>query len=140
MTVGMNVGIFKAAKLVLEVRYDLTSTLAAIQRERPTLFPGVPRLYIAINEAEETAKYDLSSIRACFSGAAPLPVAVAEKFERLTGGRIVEGYGLTETSPITHANPIEGRRKQGSIGLPIPDTDAKIVDLDDWTKDGPAGH
>jgi long-chain acyl-CoA synthetase len=135
MTVAMNVAIYKAAKLVLEVRYDLKSTLGAIQREKPTLFPGVPRLYIAINEAEETSKYDLSSIRACFSGAAPLPIAVAEKFERLTGGRIVEGYGLTETSPITHANPISGVRKPGSIGLPVPDTDCRIVDLDDWTKE-----
>ena len=140
MTVAMNLGIQIAGKLVLMPRFELGPTLKVIQKEKPTLFPGVPRLYIAINEGKETAKYDLSSIRACFSGAAPLPLAVAEKFERLTGGKIVEGYGLTETSPITHANPIEGRRKQGSIGLPIPDTDAKIVDLDDWTKDVPAGH
>ena len=140
MTVAMNLGIQIAGKLVLMPRFELGPTLKVIQKEKPTLFPGVPRLYIAINEGKETAKYDLSSIRACFSGAAPLPSAVAEKFERLTGGKIVEGYGLTETSPITHANPIEGRRKQGSIGLPIPDTDAKIVDLDDWTKDVPAGH
>src|SRR5439155_10702323 len=77
---------------------------------------------------------------ACFSGAAPLPMAVAEKFESLTGGRIVEGYGLTETSPIVSANPIAGTRKPGSIGLPVPDTDIKIVDLDDWTKEVPPGQ
>jgi long-chain acyl-CoA synthetase len=134
MTVAMNVGIYTAAKLVLEVRFDLKSTLGAIQREKPTLFPGVPRLYIAINEGRETSSYDLRSVRACLSGAAPLPVAVAEKFESITGSRVVEGYGLTETSPITHANPIYGRRKFGTIGLPIPDTDCRIVDLDDWTK------
>ena len=135
MTVAMNVGVYKAAKLVLELRFDLKAALESIQRERPTLFPGVPRLYIAINEGRETPNHDLTSIRACFSGAAPLPLAVAEKFERITGGAIVEGYGMTETSPITHANPIHGLRKPGSIGLPIPDTDAKVVDLDDWTKE-----
>jgi long-chain acyl-CoA synthetase len=134
MTVCMNIGVKLAAKLILEVRFDLESTLQAVQREKATMFPGVPRLYIAINEAKETPKYDLTSIKACFSGAAPLPTAVQEKFEALTGGRIVEGYGLTETSPITHANPITGARKSGSIGLPIPDTDCRIVDLDDWTK------
>src|SRR5207247_266933 len=85
-------------------------------------------------------KYDLTSIRACLSGAAPLPLAVAEKFESITGAKVVEGYGLTETSPITHANPIYGKRKEGSIGLPIPDTDCKIVDLDDWTKEVDPGH
>jgi long-chain acyl-CoA synthetase len=139
MTVGMNLGVYIGAKLVLMPRFELEPTLKAIQKEKPTLFPGVPRLYIAINEAKETPKYDLSSIRACFSGAAPLPLAVAEKFESLTGGRIVEGYGLTETSPITHGNPIAGVRKAGSIGLPMPDTDCRIVDLEDWTKEAESG-
>jgi long-chain acyl-CoA synthetase len=120
---------------VLMPRFELEPTLKVIQKEKPTLFPGVPRLYIAINEGKETPKYDLSSIRACFSGAAPLPMAVAEKFESITGSRIVEGYGLTETSPITHGNPIAGTRKPGSIGLPVPDTDCRIVDLEDWTKE-----
>ncbi|HYV01010.1 MAG TPA: AMP-binding protein, partial [Actinomycetota bacterium] len=88
MTVCMNMGIYLAAKLVLEIRFELKSTLEAIQREKPTLFPGVPRLYIAINEGKETPNYDLTSIKACFSGAAALPLAVAEKFEKLTGSRI----------------------------------------------------
>jgi long-chain acyl-CoA synthetase len=140
MTVGMNIGIYKAAKLVLMPRFELEPTLKVTQKEKPTLFPGVPRLYIAINEAKETPKYDLKSIRACLSGAAPLPLVVAEKFESITGARLVEGYGLTETSPITHANPIYGKRKAGSIGLPIPDTDCRIVDLDDWTKEPEPGH
>ncbi len=135
MTVAMNVGIYKAGKLVLMPQFVLADTLKVIQKEKPTLFPGVPRLYIAINEGKETSNYDLKSIRACLSGAAPLPLAVAEKFESITGAKVVEGYGLTETSPITHANPIYGRRKEGSIGLPIPDTDCRIVDPDDWTKD-----
>jgi long-chain acyl-CoA synthetase len=130
----MNVGINKAAKLVLLPRFELKTCLEAIQKEKPTLFPGVPRLYIALNEAPETKDYDLSSIRACLSGAAPLPLAVAEKFEGMTGSRVVEGYGLTETSPIASANPIHGTRKEGSIGMPLPDTDMKLVDLDDPTK------
>jgi long-chain acyl-CoA synthetase len=140
MTVAMNLGILKAAKLVLMPRFELVPTLKAVQKEKPTLFPGVPRLYIAINEAKETRNFDLRSIRACLSGAAPLPMAVAETFESITGAKLVEGYGLTETSPITHANPIYGRRKEGSIGLPIPDTDARIVDLDDWTRELPPGE
>jgi long-chain acyl-CoA synthetase len=131
----MNVGIAGGMKLVLLPRFDLTIALKAIAKEKPTLFPGVPRIYIAINESPQTKKYDLSSIRACFSGAAPLPVAVAEKFETITGGRLVEGYGLTETSPVTHINPISGKRKFGTIGLPIPDTDCRIVDLDDPEKE-----
>jgi len=131
----MNVAISRAMKLILLPRFELEMALKAIDKEKATLFPGVPRIYIAINESEETSKYDLSSIRACFSGAAPLPVAVAEKFEAITGGRLVEGYGLTETSPVTHINPIYGKRKFGSIGLPIPDTDCKIVDLDDPEKE-----
>jgi long-chain acyl-CoA synthetase len=134
MTVAMNLGIYKAAKLVLMPRFELEPTLKVIQKEKPTLFPGVPRLYIAINEAKETPKYDLRSIRACLSGAAPLPRAVAEKFQSITGATVVEGYGLTETSPVTHANPLDGRARAGSIGLPISDTDCRIVDLEDWTK------
>ncbi len=136
----MSVGIAKGMKLVLLPRFELEMALKAIAKEKPTLFPGVPRIYIAINESPETKNHDLSSIRACFSGAAPLPVAVAEKFEGITGGRLVEGYGLTETSPVTHINPIYGKRKFGSIGLPIPDTDCKIVDLDDPEKEMPAGE
>jgi long-chain acyl-CoA synthetase len=136
----MNVGIAGGMKLVLLPRFDLTMALKAIAKEKPTLFPGVPRIYIAINESPQTKKYDLSSIRACFSGAAPLPVAVAEKFETITGGRLVEGYGLTETSPVTHINPISGKRKFGTIGLPIPDTDCRIIDLDDPEKEMARGE
>ena len=140
MTVCMNIGILKAGKLVLLPRFVLGDTLKAIQKEKPTMFPGVPRLYIALNEADETKSFDLTSIRACLSGAAALPLAVAEKFEGITGSKVAEGYGLTETSPITHANPIAGKRKEGFIGMPIPDTDCKLVDLDDPTKVMPPGE
>jgi long-chain acyl-CoA synthetase len=131
----MGVGISRAMKLILLPRFELDMALKAIAKEKATLFPGVPRIYIAINESPETKSHDLSSIRACFSGAAPLPVAVAEKFASITGGNLVEGYGLTETSPVTHINPIYGKAKFGTIGLPIPDTDCKIVDLDDPEKE-----
>jgi long-chain acyl-CoA synthetase len=131
MTVEMNLSVFRAAKMILVPRFELHMVLKEIQREKPTLFPGVPRLYIALNEAPESRKYDLRSIKACLSGAAPLPAAVADKFEALTGARLREGYGLTETGPVTHANPIYGKAKFGSIGLPIPDTDCRIADLDD---------
>jgi long-chain acyl-CoA synthetase len=136
----MNMGVSRAMKLILLPRFELDMVLKAIDREKATLFPGVPRIYIAINESGDRTKYDLSSIRACFSGAAPLPVTVAEKFEGITGGRLVEGYGLTETSPVTHINPVYGKRKFGSIGLPITDTDCKIVDLDDPEKEVPPGE
>jgi long-chain acyl-CoA synthetase len=136
----MTVAIHRAMKLICLPRFELETVLKAIDKEKATLFPGVPRIYIAINESPETKSYDLSSIRACFSGAAPLPVAVAEKFRDITGGRLVEGYGLTETSPVTHINPIYGKAKFGTIGLPIPDTDCKIVDLDDPEKEVPAGQ
>jgi long-chain acyl-CoA synthetase len=140
MTVGMNIGIFKAAKLILMPRFELEACLKAIAKEKPSLFPGIPRIYIALNEAPQTKDYDLSSVRACLSGAASLPLAVAEKFESITGARVVEGYGLTETSPITHANPIMGKRKEGSIGLPIPDTDCKLMDIGDPTRDAEPGQ
>jgi long-chain acyl-CoA synthetase len=136
----MTVAIHRAMKLVCLPRFELEMVLKAIDKEKATLFPGVPRIYIAINESPETKSYDLSSIRACFSGAAPLPVAVAEKFRDITGGRLVEGYGLTETSPVTHINPIYGKAKFGTIGLPIPDTDCKIVDLDDPEKEMSPGQ
>jgi long-chain acyl-CoA synthetase len=103
--------------------------LEAIQRFRVTLFPGVPTLYAAINEHPRVGEYDLRSGALCVSGAAPLPREVFERFEALTGGRLVEGYGLTETSPLTHCTPLFGQRRAGSIGLPFPDTDARIVDL-----------
>lgn len=140
MTVAMNFGICKAAKLVVLPRFDLRTTLRAIRVERPGLLPGIPRLYSALVAAAEGGRHDLTSIRACVSGAAPLPTAVAEAFERLTGGALVEGYGLTETSPVTHGNPLSGRRKAGSIGVPLPDTDCMIVDPSDWTAPVPQGE
>lgn len=107
---------------------DIKMVLKTIQKERASLFSGVPTLYVAINNHPQVEKYDLSSVKCCVSGGAPLPLSVAKKFEELSGGRLVEGYGLSETSPVTHANPIRGKRVEGSIGLPMPSTDATVVD------------
>jgi long-chain acyl-CoA synthetase len=108
----------------------IDNVMNVIQKERCTLFPGVPAMYIGIVNHPKIGEYDLKSVRACFSGSAPLPMEVQEKFGALTGGRLIEAYGLTETSPGTHANPIYGTRKSGSIGIPFPDTEAKIIDLE----------
>lgn len=129
MTTAMNIPIVMAATIVLLPVFEMTQVLQHIKQFEPTIFPGVPSIYMAINQAPNVRSYGLSSIKACISGAAPLPIEVQEAFEKLTHGRLVEGYGLTEASPVTHANPLEGTRKAGSIGIPIPNTDAKIVDL-----------
>jgi long-chain acyl-CoA synthetase len=130
---AMNVGIAKASKLaVVPNARDLHMVLEIMAKEKPTFFPGVPRMFAAINESPLATKLDLRSVRACVSGGAPLPQAVAKRFAEITGGaRLVEGYGLTEASPVTHANPFDGRDRVGSIGLPVPDTECKIVDLND---------
>lgn len=129
MTNAMNIPIALGATIILLPVFELEQVLAHIKKYKPTLFPGVPSMYMAINEASHVRSYGLDSIKACISGAAPLPIEVQEAFEKLTRGRLVEGYGLTEASPVTHANPLYGLRKIGSIGIPIPNTDAKIVDL-----------
>ncbi|MBU0702366.1 MAG: alpha/beta fold hydrolase, partial [Chloroflexi bacterium] len=129
MTSAMNIPIALGATIVLLPVFELKQVLDHIKQYEPTIFPGVPSIYMAINQAPNVRSYGLSSIKACISGAAPLPVEVQEAFEKLTRGRLVEGYGLTEASPVTHANPLAGTGKVGSIGIPIPNTDAKIVDL-----------
>jgi long-chain acyl-CoA synthetase len=129
MTGAMNVPIAMAATIVLLPVFELQQVLEHIKKYKPTIFPGVPSIYTAINNAPDVRSYGLATIKACISGAAPLPVEVQEQFEKLTRGRLVEGYGLTESSPVTHANPLYGVRKVGSIGVPLPNTDAKIVDL-----------
>lgn len=131
MTTCMNYGVAIAAKLVLVPNpRDLKDVLTAIDKYKPTLFPAVPTLYTAINHYADIKKYDVTSLRACMSGGAGLPLEVQKQFEALTGAKLVEGYGLTETSPVSHATPLRGMRKIGKIGLPLPNTEVKIVDLD----------
>jgi len=117
------------ATLVILPNFVTREVLEAIARYKPTLFPGVPQMYVNLANFPGVRKYGIASIKACISGGAPLAVEVQEAFEKLTKSRLVEGYGLTEASPVTHANPLSGRRKPGSIGLPLPDTEARVVDL-----------
>jgi long-chain acyl-CoA synthetase len=138
----MDVAILRAGKLVpVPNPRDLHLVMEEIQKEKPTFVPGVPRFFNALNESPLAKKFDLTSVKACISGAAPLPTAVAERFAEITNGAVlVEGYGLTEASPVTHANPLQGERRAGAIGLPVPDTDCKIVDLTDPDRELGAGE
>ena len=131
MTVGMLESLFVGGKLVLmpDPR-DIELLMTIIQEEKVTLFPGVPTLYVAIINHKNVTNYNLHSVKVCISGGAPLPVEVQRRFEEMTSSKLREGYGLTESSPVTHANPIYGLYKVGSIGLPFPDVEARIVSLD----------
>ena len=126
LTTVLILSVMQGNKMVLLPKFDPETALKTISKQKPTLFPGAPTLYIGLMNHPDIKKYDLSSISACLSGSAPLPVEVQEKFESITGGRLVEGYGLTETSPVTHSNLVWGERVKGSIGLPYPDTDCKV--------------
>jgi len=126
----MHYSLATGSAMVLLPRFETDRVLKAINRYRPSFFPGVPTMYVAIINHPKASKYDLHSIKACISGAAPLPVEVQQRFEELTGGKLVEGYGLSEAPTATHCNPLAGRRKMGSIGLPLPDVEAKIMDLE----------
>lgn len=128
LTVLMNMSVSKAGTLILLPRFETETVLKTIGEQKPTIFPGAPTMYVALINHPSTAKSDLSSINVCISGSAALPLEVQEQFEELSGGRLIEGYGLTEASPVTHANPIWGLRKIGTIGIPFPDTDAAVVD------------
>lgn len=130
LTVLMNQAALRAGEMILLPRFEAETVLKTIHRKHPTVFPGAPTMYIALLNHPGVEQYALSSINVCVSGSAPLPIEVQERFEALTGARLIEGYGLTEASPVTHANPIWGRRKIGTIGIPFPDTDAAIVDSD----------
>lgn len=128
LTVDMNYAMLTGGTLILLPRFDPLQVLKAAARYRPRLFPGAPTMYQTLAHHPAVGKYDLSSIEACISGAAPLSLEVQRDFEAITGGRVCEGYGLTEASPVTHCNPIHGERRNGTIGLPFPSTDARVID------------
>ncbi|WP_188453468.1 AMP-binding protein [Virgibacillus oceani] len=130
MTTVMNMSIMNASKMILLPKFDPGEVLKTIQKQRPTLFPGAPTIYVGLLNHPDLNKYDLSSIEACISGSAPLPIEVQEQFELVTKGKLVEGYGLTESSPVTHSNFVWTNRVNGSIGVPWPDTDSKIFRMD----------
>ena len=141
MTVCMNFPVGAAATMVLLPNpRDIPEVVKAVVKHRITLFMGVPAMFQAINQFPGIEHQDIRSVRICFSGSAPLPLPVLERFEQLTGSHIIEGFGLTETSPVTHVHPADGLRKPGSIGIPFPDTDCRIVDLDTGAKDVAAGE
>lgn len=127
MTTVMNLSIMYAHEMIILPNFDVKQALKTIEKQKPTLFPGAPTMYIGLLNHPDIEKYDLSSIQACISGSAPLPVEVQKRFEEKSKGKLVEGYGLSEASPVTHANPVWGKRVNGSIGLPFPDTEAAFL-------------
>lgn len=141
LTVSLNLPVrLQSGVVLITDPRDIGLMIRSIAKHRVTVFPGVPAMYNAINHAEEARSLDLTSVKACVSGSAPLPGEVASQFAALTGAELIEGYGLTETSPVTHANPIGAGNRIGTIGLPIPETDARIVDPSDPTVDKPQGE
>ena len=140
LTCCMNICVWMGWTDVLIPRPEPQAILEAIHKYKINFFPAVPTMYVGVLNHPEASKFNLTSIKGCFSGAAPLPVEVIKDFEAKTGSQICEGYGLSETSPVATTNPYKGKTKVGSIGLPMPDTDLKIVDLADGTKELPVGE
>ena len=141
MTVCMNLPVYIAGTMALLPNpRDVPMLIKEIEKRRVTIAPLVPALFNAINQFPGVDRRDLSSVKVCVSGSAPLSVDVQQRFEALTGGKICEGFGLTETSPITHINPLQGLRKIGTIGVPVGSTDCRIVDVDSGTRDLPPGE
>jgi long-chain acyl-CoA synthetase len=124
----MNLSMRSGYKIVMFPKFNVEEVVQAIQKHRISLLPGVPTMYVAINNFPDIKKYDLSSIKGCNSGGAPLPIEVKQQFEKLTGGKLIEGYGLSESSPVLSSNPLVGENRTGSIGVPFPDTEIRVVD------------
>ena len=140
MVTVMHFSALTGSAMILLPRFEIEQVLKAINKYRPAFFPGVPTMYVAINNFAEVSKYDLRSIKACTSGAAPLPLEVQQEFERLTGGKLAEGYGLSEAPVVVTATPIMGIRKVGSIGVPIPNVEVKIMDAETGEEEMPLGE
>lgn len=139
MTVCLLATVLLAGTIVLLPRPDVDDLLAAVDRWRPTMLPGVPAVFRALSEGPHPRSHDLSSLRVCVSGAVPLSRDVLEQFERLSGALLVEGHGTTETSPATHCNPLSEARRPGTIGLPLPGTHCRVIDPDDADREVPVG-
>jgi len=131
MTVCMNMSFHIGAEVIMLPRFELEPVLKVISKKKPTMLPGVPTMYTAINNFPALHKYDLTSIKGCISGAAPMPLEVRQRFEALTGCKLVEGYGLTEAAPVVCCNPLDGENKENSVGLPVPGTTVTITDRED---------
>lgn len=128
MTSAMNFGIYLGARLLIIPKFNVDAVLEQIKKHRPTVFPGVPKMYISFVNHPKGSSSGLDSLKVCSSGSAPLPIEIIHKFKEMTGTSILEGFGMSETSPTTHRTPINGKHKAGSIGIPVPETDCKIVD------------
>jgi len=139
LTVGMLSGIWVGALQILLPKYDVDQVLTAIRDHRPTFFPAVPTIFVSLLGHPQVNDYGLGRVRTFNSGGAPCPVDVIERFERTIGRTLNEGYGLSETSPVTHSTPQLARRKPGTIGLPLPDTDMKVVDIETGARELPIG-
>jgi long-chain acyl-CoA synthetase len=140
MTVVMNFAISQGAELVIMPRFVLADAMRLIDTAKPTVMPGVPTMFIAMLGHPKLKSFNLSSLKYCVSGGAPLPIDVKQRFEALTGCKVVEGYGLSEASPNVTCNPVEGPVKEGSIGQPLPGTIVSLRDLADPSKEVPLGE
>jgi long-chain acyl-CoA synthetase len=140
MTGLMNFAILKAGQMIMLPRFELLATLKLIGKHKPTIMAGVPTLYNAIMNSPKAPKYDLSSLKKCISGGAPLPLEVKKGFERVAKCSLVEGYGLSETSPVTNINPVDGPVKESSIGLPVPGTIISLRELGNPDNEVPLGE
>ncbi|AKL85869.1 long-chain-fatty-acid--CoA ligase [Bacillus atrophaeus] len=140
LTAVLNLSMKMGYEMILLPKFDPQATLRTIDKQKPTLFPGAPTIYIGLLHHPDLQRYDLSSIKSCLSGSAALPVEVKQQFEKVTGGKLVEGYGLSEASPVTHSNFLWGKNKSGSIGCPWPNTDAGIYSEETGTFVGPYEH
>lgn len=135
----MNFAVYSANEMILLPRFKLSEVLTTIKNEQPTLFPGVPTMFVAITNHPQAEEYGIDSIKICNSGSAPMPVELLNQFEKKTGAKILEGYGLSEASPTTHCNPAFAERKPGTVGIGFPSTDYKVVDLATGTMEVPLG-
>ncbi|MDQ0340898.1 long-chain acyl-CoA synthetase [Caldalkalibacillus uzonensis] len=140
MTSGMNLTFAVGGNMILLPRFDVEEVLETIEKWRPTGFPGVPTMYIGLLQHPRFKEVDMTCFKTCSSGSAPLPIEVLNKVKAETGAPIAEGYGLSEASPVTHRNPVRGLQKPGSIGIPLPNTDAKIVDMATGQEELPPGE
>lgn len=140
MTAAMNLPLARGFSVVLLPRFDVGQVLEAIRKYRPSAFPGVPAMFLALLNHPRVEQESMRSIAVAMSGAAALPAGITARFEALTGGSLFEGYGLTEASPVTHSNPLYSVKKEGSIGVPLPDTEARIMDTAEGTRELPPGE
>jgi long-chain acyl-CoA synthetase len=140
LTACLNWPMAQGALVIVLPRFEIDGFLQVLKKHRPTMLPGVPTLFVALINDPRLPQLDLSELWACISGSAPLPLEVRDRFESLSGCRILEGYGLTEAAPVTHFNPIQGKRPPGSMGMPLPSTAAKVMDQETGARELPPGE